>query len=717
MTHPCRLPLALSALLAFTLLLSACQPAATPAPTATLTPTASATPRPTATATTAPTATTTPLPTPRPAGFYSLDWAGFSFTVPESWEPVVEESTMLAMSDLNDRNFFLVVAASYPDETLTLDGIADEVTAMFIDNPELSGTVSHSDPVDVSLPGTESAQMTDISYETGISKAIFRTYIINTSQRLVLMIFAGQEKTLERKQYTLERVFDSIVLSEPRPYGLDRAETIYQLASEPDPSDLDPALSTSSAEDFVGLMFSGLVRLTPDLQIAPDLAESWEISADGTVYTFTLRAGLQFADGSPITAQDVVDSWERAADPELDSTTARTYLGDIQGVQAKLDGDAEQISGLEALDDATLRVTLDGPRPYFLAKLSYPTAMIVDTRYASTSNEDWVWSANASGPFRIKEHIEDEALIFERNPAYPQPAEVKYLVYSFYWGGTPKSLFEDGELDLVSISSEDVLQVNKEDDPSHDRLETIPSMCTTLLQFNATSQPVDDPKVREALALAIDRDELNEVLCDGLCLPTGAILPPAMPGYSSDLAEYRFDVQAGQQALQESSYAGQNITIELSVSGYAGEENTLVSALGEMWKENLGVNIQVENIDPEDYTRTVREDPGDIVLFGWCADYPDPENFLDLLYHSGNDFNVAAYSNPALDSVLEQARVEPDSQERLALYNQVEQTLLDEFISVPLFNSIQYMLINARLKNYQMTPLGVQQMQNVTIQP
>lgn len=710
-----RLPLVFSALLAFTLLLSACQPAATPAPTATLAPTASATPNPTATATLLPTATVTPQPTPKPAGYYALDEAGLSFVVPETWELVVNESTMLALIDPNDRNFILLALTTYNDETMTIDSLAEEISTML--SGDSSAEVSHTDPVDVTVPGVETAQMTEISSDTGLSKTIYRTYIFQTAQRMVMLIFSGTEKTLDRKELTLERVFESIQMSEPRPYGLERSETIYQLANEPAPEDLDPALSTSSAEDFVGLLFSGLVRLTPDLQISPDLAESWEISADGAVYTFTLRAGVQFADGSPITAQDVVDSWERATDPELDSSTARTYLGDIQGVQAKLDGDAEQISGLEALDDVTLQVTLDGPRPYFLAKLSYPTAMIIDGRYAGTTDADWVWTANASGPFRIKEHIEGEALIFERNPNYPQPAGVKYLVYSFYWGGSPKSLFEDGEIDLLSIASEDVLQVNKEDDPSHDLLETLPSMCTTLLQFNTTSQPVDDPKVREALALAIDRDELNEVLCDGLCLPTGAILPPAMPGYSSDLAGYRFDVTAARQALQDSTYAGKDITIELSVSGYAGEESALVSALGEMWKENLGITVQVENIDPEDFTRTVREDPGDIVLFGWCADYPDPENFLDLLYHSGNDFNVAAYSNPALDSLLEQARIELDSQQRLALYNQVEQTLLDEFVSVPLFNSIQFMLISSRVKNYQMTPLGVQQMQNITIQP
>jgi ABC-type transport system substrate-binding protein len=715
MSHSSRFSIAAIVLLVVVTLLSACKPAATPVPTATLPPTASATPSPTATVTKTPTATATPMPTPKPAGFYSLDWAGLSFIAPESWQLLADGSDILIFSDPYDRNFYMAAIASYKDDTDLLSSIEELIDQIYGMDP--NGTTVSSDPIDVTLPGAEKAQMVEFTHETGLYKVVYRVYVIDTPQRNLALVFSGLESTLERKRLTLERVFESIDLSEPRPYGLDRSETIYQLSGEPDPEALDPALSTSSAEDFVGLLFSGLVRLTPDLQILPDLAESWKTSPDGTVYTFTLRAGAKFADGSPISAQDVVDSWERATDPELDSTTARTYLGDIQGVQEKLDGENEQISGLKALDDRTLQVTLVGARPYFLAKLTYPTAMVVDVRYASTVNQDWVWTANASGPFQIKEHLEGEALIFERNPNYSQPAGVRYLVYLFYWGGSPKSLFEDGEVDLLPISSEDVLQVNKTDDPSHDQLSSIPSMCTTLLQVNTASQPVDDPKVREALALSIDRDALNEVIFNDLSLPAGSILPPAMPGFSTDLAEYHFDVEAARQALQESSYTGQAITIHLSVSGYAGEESPLVSALVEMWKENLGINVRVENVDPADFTRTVREDPGDVVLYGWCADYPDPQNFLDLLYHSSSDFNVAAYGNPALDTLLEKARIESDSQERLALYHQVEQTLLEEFVAIPLFHSIQYTLINPRVKNYQMTPLGAQQMQNITIQP
>lgn len=710
-----RMPALLSLLLVFTLLLSACKPAAAPTPAATLTPTASLTPSPIPTATLIPAATASPQPTPLPAGYHTLDWAGLSFVTPESWESVDQTTGTLILRDAKENNFFMLVFAQVKDEAMTMDEVIDKViTALGADK---SAVTSHTDLMDVTVKGAESAQMTEINYDKGINGHLFRTYVLNSATRRILIIFTGPQDAFERKQLTLERIFKSLALTGPRPYGLDRSETVYQLASEPEPSSLDPAVSTSSSEDYVGLLFSGLVRLSPDLQIVPDLAEDWEISPDGATYTFTLREGLKFSDGTSLTAQDVVDSWERAANPELDSTTARTYLGDIQGVQAVLDGESDAISGLAVLDERTLQVTLVGPRPYFLAKLTYPTCMVVDVRHASMTDEKWVWTANASGPFQIREHIEDEALIFERNPNYPRPAGVKYLLYSFSWGGSPKSLFEDGEVDLLPISSADVVQVQKEDDPSYNQLASVPSMCTTLLQFNTTSQPVDDPRVREALALAIDRDELNDVIFSGLSLPAGAILPPAMPGYSADLDKTRFDVVAAKQALQDSSYAGKAVTLQVSVAGYAGDESPLVSALVEMWKQNLGVNVQVENVDPEDFTRAVRENPGDVVFYGWCADYPDPENYLDLLYHTGSDFNVAAYSNPALDNLLEKARSEVDSQQRLALYHQVEKTLLEEYVSLPLFHGLQYRLINPRLENYAMTPLGVQQMQNVTLKP
>lgn len=716
MTHTYRIPSMLSGLMILVLLLSACQPAAKalPSPTA-LPPTASATPAPTATPTEIPTPTATPQPTPLPAGYHALDWAGFSFTAPESWEVVVEDSQVLVLEDPNDRNFYMLVFTDFEDEELTIDELAGSIVQFF--EGDSATDFTNTDPVDIEIKGAQSAQMSEITRGTGVKKTDYRFYWVHNTSRYIGLVFGMKESSLEKKKVTLERVFDSIQVAAPRPNGLDRAETLYQIAMEPDPEDLDPAVSTSSAGDFTGLLFSGLVRLTPGLQIEPDLAESWQVSEDGSVYTFKIRSDAKFANGNPITAQIVADSWERATDPDLDSTTARTYLGDIQGVEEKLKGKAETISGLEVLDARTLQVKLLGPRPYFLAKLTYPTAMVVDTVQASPTNSDWVWTANSSGPFTISDYQEGEALIFERNPNYYKPAGVRYLLYSLVWGGSPKSLFEDGELDLLPIGSDDVLQVNKADDPSHDLLVSVPSMCTTLLQINPDNAPTDDPKVREALALAIDRDELNEVLSNGLAMPAGTILPPAMPGYSADLDQIRFDAEAARKALEDSTYNGKPITLKVTVSGYAGEENPLVSALAEMWKQNLGIDVQMEALDPTDFSRAARENPGNIVSYGWCADYPDPENFLDLLYHTGGDFNVAAYSNAEVDALLEKARIEPDVQQRLALYHQVEEKLLSEYVSLPLFHGISHVLISARVQNYQEAPVGVQQLQNVTLKP
>lgn len=715
MTVPRRMPSAFVVLLVAALLLAACQPAAEPVATATpLPPSATATIAPTATVTAVPTATATPQPTPIPDGYHVLDWAGFSFVAPASWSPLDSNDSFLVLIDPKDKSFYMAVFASVNDETYTIDKIAADTVAIF--EGKGATDIVTSDPVEVAVNGATSAQMIEIKRKSNLNNLIYRTYAVRSAQRDVLVIFAGTESTLKKKTLTLERIFDSLLITAPQPYGLPRAETLYQISGEPKPEDLDPAVSTSSAEDFTGLLFAGLVRLTPGMQIEPALAESWEIGGEGEIYTFTLRAGLKFADGSALTAQSVADSWERATNPELDSTTARTYLGDIQGVEEKLKGDAETISGLEVVDATTLKVTLLGARPYFLAKLTYPTAMVVDTRHIG-NNSEWTWKANASGPFSIKEYKKGAAIIFERNPNYYQPAGVRYLLFSFTWGGTPKSLFEDGEIDILPIGSEDVLQVNKDDDPSHDQMIVTPAMCTTLVQVNTTLAPTDDPKVREALALAIDRDELNEVLNNNLALPAGTILPPAMPGYSADLDEILFDAGAAKQALQDSTYAGKDITLKVSVSGTAGKENPMISALAEMWKQHLGIRVQVVNLAPDDFIRAARENPGNLVMYGWCADYPDPENFLDLLYHTSSDFNVAAYANPSLDALLEKARTEPDVQQRLSFYRQVEETLLREYVSLPLFHGNSHVLVNPRVKNYVPAPLGIQQMQNITLEP
>jgi oligopeptide transport system substrate-binding protein len=671
--------------------------AKTIAPTATPAPTLTPTPEPTATA------TATPLPTPTPPGFFCLDSAGFSLTYPLSWEISEQSSSHIVLVDAN--GLAIMVESTATEDPLPF---ADYVAQIKDDFSQDGAIVTISESAGEYPLGdgivANKAEMT-LSEEGGDSDVwVLETYHQGRDYTILVL---GRSGTLEKRGMILNQVLGSLRLYTPRPFGLERKDTLTLTGGDPVATDLDPATTRSSAEDYVGLLFSGLVRLAPDLQIVPELAERWTISPDETVYTFTLREGIKFASGDPITAEDVKASWERACDPETESTTASTYLGDILGAQAMLDGKADDLSGVRAIDERTLEVTLDGPKPYFLAKLTYPNSFVVDTEQAESDPETWMFEPNSSGPYQIREYQEQVELTFERNPSYFEPAGVPYIAFMLDAGGSEVSLFEEGSIDLAYLSYDEIQEIGKADHPLHAQLLTTPTMCTTLLQINPARAPLDDAQVRKALLLATDRPEFARQMAGDTAILINGVLPPAMPGFLADRSLPGFDPEAAKAALAASQYAGKALTITISASGYGDTQRKDVALLVDMWQKNLGIQVKVEYIDPADFSETIRKDPGHVVIYGWCADYPDPENFLDVLYHTGSRMNVAGVSDADLDSLLEAARSQPDPAQRLALYQQAEDRILDQVYAIPLFSQQRGMLVSPRVKHFVLSPLYV----------
>ena len=230
---------------------------------------------------------------------------------------------------------------------------------------------------------------------------------------------------------------DSFTLEAPMPFGASREDSLFQYWGEI--VSIDPALARSSPADIVGALFSGLVKLDTNLEVVPDVAEGWEVSEGGTVFTFTLRSNALFHDGRPVTAADFKYSWERALDPATESSTAKTFLGDIVGASEMLEGLAQSVSGIEALDERTLRVTIDASRPAFLFKLAYPTAYVVDRANVEEGGADWTDAPNGTGAFKLKVWQKDELLVLERNDEwYGGVPALAHSVYRIY-AGLPRS--------------------------------------------------------------------------------------------------------------------------------------------------------------------------------------------------------------------------------------------------------------------------------------
>jgi oligopeptide transport system substrate-binding protein len=527
----------------------------------------------------------------------------------------------------------------------------------------------------------------------------------------------GSKIAVQTDRLVLKKILDSVRFSTPRVSDLDRSKTLVLLGGgNPKAEDLDPARTQSGAHGYTGLLFSGLVRLSAQLQVEPDLAESWIVSDEGNVYTFTLRSSVTFQSGKTLTAKDVKYSWERAVDPKTGSTTAATYLGDIVGVSDRIAGKASEISGVKVLDERRLQVTLDGPKPYFLDKLTYPTSFIVDEENVSKNTQNWMFSPNGSGPFKLDHFEKDSEIVFKRFDGFHAPAKVENIAYMLSLGGPRLDYFQTDEVDVAPLGVTEAKAVLNPSHPLHSQLQSATSMCTEFIQMNNNVPPMDDANVRRAFALAIDKDRLIDLLSSKLELRADTILPPAMPGFSSTHSGNSFDVQAAREALKASKYAGNLPKIVINFSGYSGVDDPFMNALLDMWQTNLGVKVEVEYLDPTNFTKAIREHHGQMADFGWCADYPDPENFLDILYHTGSDYNLVGYSNPQVDAVLEKARIEPDTTQRLAQYQQAEDMLLNDYAAIPLWHDVFYMLVKPRVQGFIVTPLGTMRLDQVSVQ-
>jgi oligopeptide transport system substrate-binding protein len=679
----------------------------TPSPSATATSTATATP----TFTPSPTATETPTPEPTatPMGYYQSDGLAISLILPPGFE-VMEEQDNVIMVGSESAGIF---------GFLTSDLVADMEEFSYEQGLDyLVGSMGASDYEILSqgeyslTDGTTGIDgQLEIRFEDGPG-AHGRLLMFRTATRVYFIFLLGPIPEMEAKANSLDKMLASVQLGSATVAGFPRAETLVLLGYEPNPEDLDPARMTDSAAEYAGHIFAGLVRFDTQLQAVPDLAQEWTVSPDGSEYTFRLREGLTFQNGDPLTAEDVKYSWERATDPETGSSTAGMYLGDILGVKEKLEGEADEIAGVKVIDELTLEVTLDAPKPYFLAKLSYPVSYVVDRENVEAWPEDWMFRPNASGPYTLKKIQPQQSVVLERNPQYHSPAKIERVVYLLYETGNSLSLFQSGEVDIIYLYPEEAQLVLESDHPDHESLLTGSEMCTSILMLNNTRAPMDDIQVRRALTLAMDKDRMIEVLTEGMSSRADVILPPAMPGYSQALAEERageaaFDLQAAKAALEASAYAGDLPEIRLIEWGYGDYDDPYLNLITSMWKETLGIEVVVEYVDPVDPMKAAREADGHIMNFGWCADYPDPENFLDLLFHSDSEFNVTGYSNGKVDALLEEARTTADPQERLALYQEVEGLLLDDYATIPLISDESYVLVNSRVAGYVLTPIGV----------
>jgi len=583
-----------------------------------------------------------------------------------------------------------------------LTGLTDVLIVSDATLSRADGTPAWSRVVTAKSNGTE--------FKINMATAIYGT-------RVFFMLTFGSPSAYDYYANDVAALLNGMVFESPVVYGVNRSQALFLSGGEStNPRDYDPATEHDSGDKSV---FSGLVSFNTSLYLVPELAESWDVSADGTVYTFHLRTNARFHDGRPVVAQDIIYSWERAANPATKSDTVLTYLGDIVGAAEMHSGTADHISGLKALEDHTLQVTIDAAKPYFLFKLTMPVAFVLDQKNVESSSE-WYRAPNGTGPYKLTRWDSFQLMVYDANQDFYLGApSIPQIVVELY-SGVGIRLYESGEIDMTGVYSSDVARVLDPADPLHADLYSGVSLCTDYVVFDVTQPPFDDVKVRQAFSMAFDRQKYIDVVNNGVGILAKGPYPPALPGFNLDLQGLPYDPEQARQLLTESKYDGpQGLPpISFTDAGIGNTAGASVAAMAQMWQQNLGVTITIENLDPDKYYDLLYSGQhGQLFSGGWCADYPDPENFADVLFHTGAQQNTGNYSNPALDAILDQARLEQDVTRRIQLYEQAEQMIVQDAPGLFIMHSVSYELVRSNVKGFVLTPITIPLERYLWLQP
>jgi oligopeptide transport system substrate-binding protein len=490
-----------------------------------------------------------------------------------------------------------------------------------------------------------------------------------------------------------------------------------------DPPTMDPHLVTDGTSYGIVIeVFSGLVRLGADTSnpFEPDLAESWSVLEGGTVYEFKLRNDLKFSNGDPVTAQDFKWSFERAAHPDTASTVAEEFLGDIVGIQDIVDGNASSASGIEVVDERTLRLTIDAPKAYFIAKLTYPTAFVLNKNNVESLGRNWSDEPVSTGPFILKEYRIGQRIRLARNDNFwDRTAYLDEVVFNLA-GGVSMAMYENDEIDITNVGLADLERVqDPTEEINKDLVEVPPNFAVSYVGFNTNEAPFDDANFRQALNHAVDKQLIADQVFSNLVKPAYGIIPPGFPGFSAEIKGLEFDAQLAKDLLAQSAYAdpATRPRIVLTVPGTGGSPGLTTEVVADMWRQNLGIEIEIQQVEWATYIQDLHR--GRLQAWSglsWQADYPDPQTFIDVLFRSTSAINYGGYANDQVDQYVVDAQTEQDATKRVEYYNNAEQIVISDAAWLPLWWGVDSKaLVKPWVKDFQFSSLTIAKFKDVWI--
>lgn len=492
------------------------------------------------------------------------------------------------------------------------------------------------------------------------------------------------------------------------------AETVLHRGNGSEIESLDPAKQETIAGLHVVLdAFEGLTDLGPDGDVTGGVAERWEISADGRTYVFHLRAEARWSNGDPITAQDYVYSWLRALHPQTKSPFA-SFLDRIRGANNFRTGKLQDAGtvGLRALDSKTLRVELENPTPYFLTMLRSPVTFAVHRATVEKHGDQWTRPENfvGNGAYRLTEWVPNVRMMMVRNEHYWRAASVKIDRVAFYpIEDSSKELdkFRAGELDMTYTVPDDRHEELMRDFKDEYRLG--PYFGTYYFQFNTLIAPFDNPMLRRALALAVDRDFMVEQVAKGGETAAYGLVPPGVPGYKSQVADFRNMTQARRLAeaagiMRDLGYSQAN-PLRLEILFNTSSRHKAVSeAVRDMWRQ---IHVEATLVEADYKTVLDRRRRSDFQVnrASWIGDYVDPTTFLENLMIGARQ-NDSRYHSRDYTDLVRRSYGLTDHRARMEQLQRAEALVLKDLPLTPVFHYVSKRLVSKRVSGWRNNVLG-----------
>ena len=503
------------------------------------------------------------------------------------------------------------------------------------------------------------------------------------------------------------------------------ADSVLHRGHHDEPESLDPHKSDGYQELAIESdLWEGVVRPDATGKLVAALAERWEVSPDGLVWTFHLRPGLEWSDGSPLAAEDFVWSIRRILEPETASPEAYLFYP-VVGARAFNEGSAADPAtvGITAPAPDTLQVTLLQPTPFLLGIMSLVQAAPVPRHAIEKAGAAWArpGAAISNGAFILASWTPQSEIVLKRNPHYWDAASVK--LDEVHWvlaqdEETSLRLYRNGELDIAQVSPKDVRYLRQQR-PAE--LHTDTTLRTDFLAVNIDRKPFDDLRIRRALSMAIDRDALAYKITAHGQKPATGLVPPGMPGYEQQPPDWAAlalpDRIARAKALIAEAGFGPDKPLKIELSYPESEDYRLaLTAIGGMWSK-LGLEISFAGEENRVFNAALRDREHQIAYTDWIADYPDPTTFLDTLKSDAGEENASDYKNPAYDALLAQAAATLDPAERLGLLEKAELMANNDAAVIPVAYETRPMLVSPRVHGYIGNPIDENLSRDLSLDP